>query len=1089
MPKPLRILKASAGSGKTFSLAAHYLTLLFGGNGHRKYREILAVTFTNKATAEMKGRILTVLEGFARGDVQFNPYKEIVLKAHPQLSETELKTEADKIYRQLLHDYSHFSVSTIDGFVQKVIRGFTFELNLNSGYNLEMNYDKVKNELAERLEKKLDQNDELLQWIIELALDRISNNTSWNYKKELLNLTSEVFKTPFQAFEQAVNHFGEDAGELFKTYIRLTKEVIATFEENIIQLCKEADEVYMNTAANAAVLNGTNTKCLINLKTITNGDVSVFPKLESVFKLIDNPGRWFKKDKISSLYDELNPKLAAIQAYYSQQNKHYILAQAFYKNAYFLRLMQEMADILKEYRTESESLLISDAQKLLNGIAEDSDENPSFVWEKMGNVYRNFLFDEFQDTSADQWNSFRTLLNNAISIHDGKQNDHLVVGDTKQAIYRWRDGDYKLLHQQVKTDVGIYNVLEESLQDNRRSTEEIIDFNNKLYAGLPSQLQENVNNLLTADDEVQRAWHDPLNNFDTLLTDIYADGQQQKHEKTKTGGKVIIKRVEQEQITNNDTQKSEKESKNGALLREMVAQVETLIEGQGYEQREIGVLVRSNSEAAQVVETLMAVGRDVISGDALKIANNTAVKLIINVLHLLNTTKKYAALYKANCIALYAKLQKIPVNADDFLGLNETPIENLSSKLPEAFCAAYHNWLQMPVAEITERIIAEFIVNHQDETEINPHLPYLFAFRDLCSKATAQGEKGISTFLNWWEEEGQNKNLPSPETANAIQVMTIHKSKGLAFRAVLVPFCNWPLKGKANVNFWVPAENTAYHALGSIPLSYSGKLVDSAVAKHYLTEVLFNHMDALNTLYVATTRAIDFLYLGIPAKSKATLTTIGDAVFEVLTREKEKENDAESTVSELEFGVYRDEHQPDEKIIPLQLSDYPVSNRLQEIYSPIEEKPLPYLDNLESSGKKGEILHRILSSVNHIEQLDTALNAVLLDGLIIAEEIPAYREEIVKVLSSPDLKRLLAGDSIQLNEKAIITTTGRTKRPDKIIINNGRVNILDYKFTATKENKHKEQLIGYKQLLQEMGYGQVNAYLYYAHNGRLEEVK
>eukprot|EP01136_Pigoraptor_vietnamica_P033729 Opistho-1_new@96876 len=237
MQKPLKILQASAGSGKTFSLTAHYLTLLFSGDN--KYREILAVTFTNKATEEMKTRILEVLLGLAKGNPsnKVNDYRQLILASYPDLSPEELQLKAEKIYRKILHDYSRFSVSTIDGFVQKVIRGFAFELGLDSGYSLEMNTDKVKKELTAKLEKLLDEKDNLLQWVVELALDRINNNKSWNYNAELLKLVGEVFKDQFKDFELAIASFGtENIDEVFKKYITFSKNYIKKFEQDIAEL-------------------------------------------------------------------------------------------------------------------------------------------------------------------------------------------------------------------------------------------------------------------------------------------------------------------------------------------------------------------------------------------------------------------------------------------------------------------------------------------------------------------------------------------------------------------------------------------------------------------------------------------------------------------------------------------------------------------------------------------------------------------------------------------------------------------------------------------------------------------------------------
>ncbi|RZM00749.1 MAG: DNA helicase UvrD, partial [Pedobacter sp.] len=347
--QPLKILQASAGSGKTFSLTAHYLTLLL--SGANKYREILAVTFTNKATEEMKSRIMEVLKGFAEGDYsrKIQDYREIVLKAHRELDPESLKELSDTIYRKILHDYNRFSVSTIDGFVQKVIRGFAFELGLDAGYGLEMNYDKVKNELAERLDKELDNNPVLLQWIIDLALDRINNNLSWNYRRELINLTDEIFKERYQPFETAIKDLGEaaDLDLLFKDYNKITRLGIETFEDQLKGLATEALEIFQVELLELSDLKGKSRSPLNNLAKIKDGDLD---KIASLAKLAGQPDEWFQKGAATGAYAELNPVITKLLDSYREGLPAYLLAQAFNKNLYYLRLMQEMASLLKAYR-------------------------------------------------------------------------------------------------------------------------------------------------------------------------------------------------------------------------------------------------------------------------------------------------------------------------------------------------------------------------------------------------------------------------------------------------------------------------------------------------------------------------------------------------------------------------------------------------------------------------------------------------------------------------------------------------------------------------------------------------------------------
>ncbi|MCX2576287.1 UvrD-helicase domain-containing protein [Pedobacter sandarakinus] len=1087
MQKPVKILQASAGSGKTFSLAAHYLTLLFSGDN--KYREILAVTFTNKATEEMKTRILEVLLGFAKGDVskKTDDYRQLVLAAHPQLNTQTLKLKADKIYRKILHDYSRFSVSTIDGFVQKVIRGFAFELGLDSGYSLEMNTEKVKNELTAKLEKLLDEKDNLLQWVVELALDRISNNKSWNYNTELLKLVGEVFKDQFKDFETAVEHFGtENTDEVFKKYIDFSKNYIKKFEADLTELAETAFGIIEVSGFGIEDFKGKSRSPLLKFNSIIYGN---FNDVEKVLKLMDDEENWFPKGKSNELYQDINPILHQLSAIYNTGIADYILAKAFIKNGYFLRLMQEIAVLLAAYRDENETLLISDAQKLLNGIAEDAGENPSFIWEKMGNKYRNFLFDEFQDTSANQWNSFKALVSNAISVHDGKLHDHLIVGDAKQSIYRWRDGDYKLLHQKAMADLGEHNAFADQLEENYRSTEEVIKFNNNLYPRLAKLLQNKINGEIPADDELLNSfWNDKRNQYTDIITKIYDGVAQNKHSKTTNGGIIKIKKINFDKpkasadgLVENIASDIEPDNKKEAALNEMLKEVNLLLNEKGYQQREIGVLVRSNAEATEVVNALMAGGLDVISGEALKIASSTAIKLIVNVLKLLVVSPANSALYKANCIALYAQLHEKAINGDDYFALKETPIENLKHVLPSNFCENYRTWLGLPLSALIENIITAFGLDQYQKHNINPFLPYLLAFRDLTNKASRQGEKGISAFLNWWEEEGHNKNLPSPETANAIQVMTIHKSKGLAFRAVFIPFCDWPLGGRPNSTFWVPMDNTPYADLQSIPLQFTSQLKGSSVTKYYLEELLMNYMDALNSLYVATTRAKDYIYISFPGKKKPSLSHVGDAVFDAFAEDFENSD-------EIQIGTFSDKGDGVENFDTLNLAVYPTTSRLEEVYQETENRPQKYIDNITKSGIKGSNLHAILAEVNNVDEVDSALDRLVLEGLILEDERADYLQQVAAVLSHPELSALLSQNANQINEKSIIGTDGKTYRPDKLVLNGKQVSIIDYKFTAEESQNHVAQIVNYKSLIEAMGYENVKPYLFYASLKKLKAV-
>ena len=603
--KPLKILQASAGSGKTFSLTAHYLTLLF--DSELKYREVLAVTFTNKATEEMKSRILSVLRSLALGEESAVVFRKIIQEAHPMLNPNQLQERAHQIYRRILHDYSRFAINTIDGFVQQVIRSFTFELGLDAGYKLEMNQDKVKKALADKLNERLDEKPELLQWIINLALDRVSDNKSWNYRRELLDLTSEIFKERYQPFENALKEL--DASVLFRDLMTFTRTQIALFEEQFKVLANEALQVWEKSGVQLEELKGKSRHPFSKLPKLAAGEHAVFTDIKSgIKKVIDCPEEYQKGNltaSVATLYQKLNPILIEIQNYFDTETGKYEMAKAINTNLYYLRLMQEMADLLKDYREENQTLLISDAQFLLKGITADQQDNPSFIWEKMGNRYKNFLFDEFQDTSAFQWDNFLPLLQNAMAEATGKFTDNLIVGDVKQSIYRWRNGDWRILLQKAKADIGNHNVIDQSLEENYRSAANIIDFNNHLFQEVPKLLQNLINNKVLEDgsEELYNDWWKAVG-LDHIIPDAYQQSFQKKAGSTLQGGSVEVLFLPVENNAYRATQVRE------AALLQLSEKLNNWIGSGRYQAGQICILVRSNREAREVISHLMAeIGR------------------------------------------------------------------------------------------------------------------------------------------------------------------------------------------------------------------------------------------------------------------------------------------------------------------------------------------------------------------------------------------------------------------------------------------------------------------------------------------------
>lgn len=1097
---PLKILKASAGSGKTFSLTAHYLTLLFSGES--KYREILAITFTNKATAEMKGRILEVLEALAIGDGKQTDkatgYREILLEAYPQWDAATLQQRAAAVYRKILHDYSRFAVSTIDGFTQKVIRGFTFELGIDAGYKLEMNIRKVKADLVLRLNRLLDERPDLLQWIMDYAQVRIDRDENWNYRWALSDLASEIFKEDFQDFDKAVADIPEQ--ELFASLDSYCKAAIKQFEDAFEQLLKMAADTFAASGVDVMDMAGKSRNHLGKLGSLSaQNPHDTVKKLE---KYIHNPDEWQKgglTGQMASLYDELNPVLEKLYNLYTEQSPDYYLAKAIDENLYYLRLLKEMSTLLAEWRRDNGAQLISDAQILLNNIGVNESGDPTFIWEKTGNRFRHFLFDEFQDTSRKQWDNLRPLLINAMGNASGRHAEHLIVGDVKQSIYRWRNGDWRILLDRAERQIGTaFNVTDtaalirnETLEVNYRSHANIVAFNNRIFERAPQWLQQRLNDrILTELGEEQYArWWKPSGNHDTIIRAYRDSHQQLPSSAKKPGGTVQVEFID---VTSNNHRASA--VKEEALTRLAGTLIGWLSAGT-YRPGQIGILVRTNNEAREVIQYLLDKQRessitfDVISGDALALANHPAIRLLVDTLRALVGKLPDAALYTANCVHLYSQLLRPgeAVLPDDWTRISTCKPTELAGLLPEPLCSNWEAWSQLPLAELIESLIVAYGLQKNEES-----LPYLFAFRDLVAAFTATGERGIPAFLTYWEEDGIDRALPAAGGSDAVEVLTIHKSKGLAFDVVMIPFCSWPIDGRTNGSFWVGTEDTPYALLHKTPVKYKSDLGKSRLYQAYFEEMLFNYMDALNTLYVATTRTRKHLYITAPGKkgdSEINTLLAGDLLLEVLP----------GIADELEVAFRSgiqlgDVPAPDTRVTEAPAPDgwsfayYPASARLkEELVRPEIQAELDIV-RLDAAKRHGQLLHELMAGLVSATDLDAHLDALQAEGMLTEEDRADVRTLALSTLSHPQLTQWFSGDYEHWDERSIILPNGRTMRPDKVLVRPDETIVVDFKFTQHEDDAHRRQVSDYMLTLREMGMPDVKGYVYYGALERLVEV-
>lgn len=1096
--KPLKLLRASAGSGKTFSLTLHYLTLLFSGAG--KYKEILAVTFTNKATAEMKERILSALQAIAKG--QPSDFKALLKLNYPELSDDDIQARAKMIYSSILHDYGRFSVSTIDGFVQKVIRSFAFELNLDSGYKLEMNHDKVKEELVKALNVQMETDPELLDWVTALAIERISDGKDWNYQRALKDLANEIFKERYYPFQEAMLLMGDERANEFKQLKQTISSGIKHFNKTLFDQASELKYIFDLSGVSADDLNGKSRSPLLKLEKIINEDYSVFSSLS---KLVDEFQEWPHKtlkdqSAVQQLYEDLNPGLKTMVAFYEEGAGAYATWTAIDKNSSYLRLMQEMALQLKNYRAEHKALLISDAQQLLIGITGADAENPSFIWEKTGSRYKHFLFDEFQDTSTMQWANFLPLIRNALAEFEGKTAEHLVVGDVKQSIYRWRSGDWRILHGNVKRDVLAHNVEEDNLAYNRRSTENIIRFNNFLYGQLPGILQKQLNGILadTERDDLLAYWAEE---YHQIIEKAYEDNYQNNTTSTPKGGKIEVQFLAKEE---EEDLAEENQSPVSAVYT--VNKMIELMSGDGFAMKDICILVKTNREAEMMIEALLekqddlsaAAGKtfQVISGDALKIETNLAVQLLINLFRMLLVREDEQAIYRATCARLYNQILypegkdlKVALAEQDWMALAQKPVQNLGAYFPEAFCSGFDSFRQLPMTGLMERMVQLFGLGKEENGH---HIPFILALRDQVAVFASAGDQGLGRFLEWWDEEGSNKALPAADDQDAVQIMTIHKSKGLEFKAVLVPFLNWKLNTSSaflKKLLWVNAGPAGFESFSTLPVDYSSKLIGTVFAREYFEEMLLGYMDTLNTLYVATTRAKEYLYLVCPKttltdkkKEGAPKNELQNILLDLFKRELDPDFILEDNL--VAFGELqeRPKHLPEVDANALTVSTYKVNEELTSKFNYQQHSEDSWFNARQ---RKGVVLHRILETLTSIEDLEKSITLHMQEGLIRRGESDEIRQAVADVLEQKEISTWFKQAKNIISERDMILEGGEVRRPDKLFILEDKVVLLDFKFGA-EHDKYKTDISLYRDNLLKMEeFKIVDAYIWYAETKKL----
>jgi len=1115
------IYRSSAGSGKTFTLTKEYLKLVFTTPGSQLFtpfyfRNILAVTFTNDAANEMKERILSNLMEIANLPKEgIHPMltllQEEIKQEYPDKFKEvgELKKYAASIHETILHNYADFSVSTIDAFSSKIVQSFKKDLGLPYSFEVELDVDELIDEAVDFLQDEigLKENKELTYFLVDYAKKKADAEKSWYIDDSLKSFAFQLFKEDTIHFidslaDISLQDFKKIIGELYQ-YLASVDNAVKQVGIDAMHLLHayniDSNDLYYGKNGIGGLYKKLQEGKKINEINIENGHIQKFVYED---KLCGSKVNAETKAAVEQIKPHLVDFYERLARLVNKELSNYIIASNLSRNIYLLAIINELKKKLDEIKQDKHIVHISDFNRKINEIVEE--EPVPYIYERIGERYKHILIDEFQDTSKMQWHNLIPLLLNAL----GQNMANLVVGDAKQAIYRWRGGKASMLVDlphvptiekeavlaaELNTFVTHENSL--SLKVNRRSKDNIVAFNNDLFTALK----------------------DEFSTVFPALPAFYKDVTQATN--SKSGGSVSM-----EFIAENATNSVYKDT----VFIRILEQVKVLVEKFHYNYSDIAILVRKNSDGSFIAEKLMSKGFNVVSNDSLLLANAPIVQFIINFLKVIafpvNALIKMELVqfldeYSKNKQSDYEKL-KGDVYEDLVEIINKNDLENYFEWINHHFSTSLQaKGIQFrTIYEIAEELIRQFGLHEQDEQQI-----YLQELLDVVLAFSTKKGNSILDFLDFWEFKKDKLSVSSPSKSDAIKVMSLHKSKGLQFPVVIIPFADWELKGKRNEKWFNWTGAPIGGKLENIMLSLSNQLEKTSMAAAYLEECEQQFIEGINMLYVGCTRAEEKLFTISKVKSLPKKATVPSQINQMLFNYASQHLPSESkeafaidftddhgehhSVDTQIFEPYIDESEVEEseanqaaKVHQYDLNAFIHTASLNKIR--MRKNTLRYddsdisLSQIFSARKAGIIMHYAFEKIKFASDISPAVDEIVSEGLISVEEAATYKEKMTQVVNLPEISTYFQpSEGIKIkNEKEIIlggkaTTTGTSLRPDRIVRYKDELVIIDYKTGQENEEKYADQIKSYARAFKAMGYENVKMFIIYTETCEVKEVK
>lgn len=1032
---PFKIYNASAGSGKTFTLVKEYLKVCLGSSSPHKFFSILAVTFTNKAAGEMKERVLTCLKAFSNpscaGQTELDMMNAI--SSEMDIEKRVLQARSQLVFETILHRYSRFSIGTIDKFTHRVLKTFAHDLGLPSNFDVEIEQSILIKQAVDLLISRAGNDDELTRLFVSFIKTKTDDDKSWLIENDFYVVAEELLKESGQKHCEMLETLSLD--QLFhlkkglEAYIANIDLKLSTIGKSFAKYCRENE---------------------IELKWVRGGVKSGLPKY---FEYLETKN-WEKyvpsqsnqasferddwcsssvpahaKSKITALKEKFAPLVKSCYETLEGYPK-YISFKLFDRNLFSVGVLREISKEMSRIKDLNNIIPIGEFNKKIAEVLQK--EEGDFIYERLGERYSNYFIDEFQDTSMLQWNNLTPLIENAIA--DGlKPGSAMIVGDAKQAIYRWRGGnvDQFVDLQTTAQDTSkqqAYRMKYLSLQKNYRSKEEIVRFNNELFSSISKQISSSK--------------------YAHLFENINAQ------EEKGPGGFVSLEYFE-----------AALDSEDQQLARCLSLVCELKLEG--FLNSDICVLTRTKAKGALVVKALSDENIPVISSESLLLEQSTEVRFILNFLRFINEPNhpfyRFKIIEFLEVGALASKLTNEYIKhlctekeGDFYLFLNE---------LIGGF--ELTKWRGLPLLSLCHKISRSFGLEEKAAVYVQFFLDEVWDYGNKHSQ-------DLFGFLNYWEERSQKMSVAIPEQTNAVRVMTIHKSKGLEFPVVLFPFANWDATTERDAKSWVEVDDPELAGLPATLIPLNKKLCSSTTK---LQSIYEDHqsrvvLDNLNMLYVALTRAKTRLHVFTSNKEKKKNLNL---YFDHFLKEKGLWVEGKK---EYVFG----EKVAPKNVVIKENNHFRLSPPLSDLSAVLKvSRGAPRIwdvDKPELGSDRGKKVHLVLSYIKLRGDLNLAMKKAKRKGLITDADKKELQPLIEELLAHPKMTAYFEPGLRVKNEEEILLSNGKVIRPDRLVFDEEKVTIIDYK-TGRYEDDHVKQVEQYRDALKRMNYTNIVCVLAY----------